>query len=187
MPLPCARCDTPLPNWELSGGNVATCISCGSENDVRVFPALLRSAAAAQSEAALEGEAACFDHPFKRALAACRQCGRFVCGICLVEFAGEVWCPSCIAAGAGKAREARMETSRTLYDSIVLALPLGSLLIWPFTIIAAPAALALGIITWKRPLSMVRRNHWRAVLGMSIALAEIAGWVVGIAYLIARR
>jgi len=187
MPLPCARCDTLLPNWELSGGSLATCTSCGAENEVRVFPALLHSPAAARSESALEGEAACFDHPFKRAVAACHQCGRFVCGICQVEFAGEFWCPSCIAAGAGKARDARIENSRTLYDSIVLALPLGSLLIWPLTIVAAPAALALGIITWKRPLSMVRRSHWRTMLGMTIALAEIVGWVAGIGYLIARR
>src|SRR5438046_606759 len=112
MPVPCARCDMPLPKWELAGANVATCTACGAENQVRVFPAMLHpTAAPAQAEAALEGEAACFDHPFKRALAACRQCGRFVCGICAVEFAGEIWCPSCVAAGAGKARDAKMETS----------------------------------------------------------------------------
>jgi len=155
---------------------------------VHVFPALLPAAdAPARAEAALEGEAACFDHPFKRAAAACAQCGRFVCGTCAVEFAAEVWCPSCVAAGAGKAREAKMETSRPLFDSMVLTLPLASLLMWPFTLAAAPAALVLGFATWKRPLSMVRRNHWRTVLGMSIALAEIAAWVAAAAYYIGAR
>src|SRR5687767_1613655 len=118
MPVPCARCDMPLPKWELANAAVATCTQCGSENQVRVFPAILQTTAvASRAETALEGEAACFDHPFKRALAACRQCGRFVCGICAVEFAGETWCPSCVATGAGKAREAKLQPSRTLYDS----------------------------------------------------------------------
>ena len=80
-----------------------------------------------------------------------------------------------------------METSRPLFDSMVLILPLASLLLWPFTFAAAPAAVVLGFATWKRPLSLVRRNRWRVVLGMSIALAEIAGWVVGVAYFINRR
>ena len=186
MPVPCARCNTTLPKWELEAGQVAICTACGAENQVRVFPALLHSGTPAQSEAALAGEAACFDHPFKRATAACAQCGRFVCGICAVEFAGETWCPSCVAAGAGQAREAKMETSRTLYDSIVLTLPLASLLMWPLTFATAPAAFVLGIITWKRPLSMVRRNRWRTVLGMAIAIVESGAWVVGVAYLIAR-
>jgi len=188
MPVACARCNSPLPVWELTGGNVATCTSCGSANQVRVFSALLQApGTGVRAETALEGEAACFDHPLKRALAACRQCGRFVCGICAVEFGGEVWCPSCIAGGAGKAREAKLETSRTLFDSIVLFLPLASLLMWPFTLAAAPATLVLGITTWKRPLSMVRRIRWRTVLGMTIALVEIAGWVIALAFFIGTR
>jgi hypothetical protein len=188
MPAPCARCNTALPKWELAGGNLATCTTCGAENEVRVFPAILQAShAPAESEAALEGEAACFDHPFKRALAACRQCGRFVCGICSVEFGDEIWCPTCIAAGAGNAREAKMETSRPLFDSMVLALPLLSLLAWPLTIAAAPAAIVLGIATWKRPLSIVRRYRWRTVLGMLIALAEMTAWTAGVAYFLSTR
>jgi hypothetical protein len=33
---------------------------------------------------------------------------------------------------------------------------------------------------------MVRRNRWRTVLGMAIAIVESGAWVVGVAYLIAR-
>src|SRR5262245_25924764 len=109
MPVPCARCDMPLPRWELSRGNRAMCTSCGVQNEVRVFPAILQSTSGpTHAETAIDGEAACFDHPAKRAVASCRQCGRFVCAVCSVEFAGEVWCPTCIAAGAGQAREARL-------------------------------------------------------------------------------
>ncbi len=83
MPVPCARCSMPLPRWALDAavksGAATACPDCGSENTVRAFPAMFADRAAVTPEAALTGEAACFDHPGKRAVAACRQCGRFVC------------------------------------------------------------------------------------------------------------
>ena len=177
----------PLPKWELSRGNRAVCSSCGSENEVRVFPAILQTAAGpAHSEAAIEGEAACFDHPMKRAVGSCRQCGRFVCGVCSVEFAGEVWCPSCVATGAGGARDAKLETTRVLWDSIVLTLPLASLLVWPFTIAAAPAAIVLTVLKLKEPMSLVRNHRWRLPVGSFIATLEVCLWIVAIGYFIRR-
>src|SRR5579872_5668830 len=136
MTVLCARCNVALPAGVLARRDGAVCTRCGATNQVCVFPALLTSAnAPVQTEAALEGEAACFDHPSKKAVAACQQCGRFVCQLCAVEFGSATWCPSCVAAGAGQARSARQETSRTLYDSTALILPLISLVIYPFTIV----------------------------------------------------
>jgi len=175
----------PLPKWELASGDRAVCTRCGAANMVRVFPAALAPSAPARPEAALEGEAACFDHPSKRAVAHCQQCGRFVCQLCAVEVAGEISCPSCVAAGAGKARAANPETSRTLYDSIALLLPLVSLLLWPLTIVAAPAAVLLAVATWRRPISLVRRSRWRFVLAVVLGFAFIAAWVWFFAYLVA--
>jgi hypothetical protein len=172
----------PLPKWELARGGAAVCTMCGSGNRVHIFPAALGSAAPGRAETALEGEAACFDHPGKRAVASCSQCGRFVCLLCSVEFGKETWCPSCVAAGAGRARQVKAVTSRNLYDSTVLVLPLASLLVWPFTMIAAPAALVLGILKWREPISLVRRNRWRMALGLVISAAEIVAWAWGIAY-----
>src|ERR1700694_626841 len=174
MPVPCARCDMPLPKWELATGGAAVCTMCGSHNRVQIFPAALSSnAEAVRTEAALEGEATCFDHPSKRAVAACNQCGRFVCQLCSVEFGKEVWCPSCVAAGAGKARPAKAETSRTLYDSIALITPLAAVLLYPFMIVAAPASLVLTVMKWKQPISLVRRNRWRFVAAILISVAEL--------------
>src|SRR5437867_3711125 len=187
MSIPCARCDMPLPAWELSTNDLAICTRCGSRNTVRAFPAVLQSAnASARPEAALEGQAACFDHPNKRAVTDCRQCGRFVCQLCSVESGPEIWCPSCVAAGSGKARRANLETSRTLFDSIALILPLSSLILWPLTAIAAPAGLVIALVAWRRPLSVVRRSRWRFGAAIVVALAEIAGWIAAIVYLVAR-
>jgi len=176
----------PLSKWDYHAGGAAQCSACGSANTVQAFPAMLAPAVATRPEAALEGEAACFDHPNKRATAACSQCGRYLCGLCTVEFGQEVWCPSCVSARAGRAQAANLETSRTLYDSITLMLPLGSILMWPLTFLAAPAALAIGIAKWNYPLSLVRRNRWRLLVGLLVALAEIVGWAWVIVYMLTR-
>jgi hypothetical protein len=186
MPVPCARCSVPLSKWEYLENGIAECPACGSGNTVRAFPAMFATAAPALPEAALEGEAACFDHPGKRATASCSQCGRYVCGLCSVEFGTEVWCPSCVTARAGKAQAANLETSRVLWDSVTLTLPLGTLAVWPLTFVAAPAALAIGLAKWKQPLSLVRSSRWRTVLGILLAIAEIVGWAWVIVYLLTR-
>jgi hypothetical protein len=183
MPVACARCDSPLPLWELASADAAVCAKCGSRNTVRVFPALFAAPSApAVAESALEGEAACFDHPSKRAVAACHQCGRFVCQLCSVEFGGQVWCPSCVAAGKGRRQAVYLEPARALYDSIALAVPLASLIFWPITILTGPGTLVFSAMTWKRPLSLVRKRRWRFVVASLIGLAEAAGWLWLVVY-----
>jgi hypothetical protein len=173
----------PLPKWELATSSSAVCTHCGAANTASVFPAMLAPPPApAKPETALDGEAACFDHPGKRAVAACSQCGRFVCQLCSVEFGAEVWCPSCVATGSGRAKAANPDTSRTLYDSIAFTLPLGSLVIWPLTAIAAPAAVLFSLAKWRQPLSLVRRSRWRFMAAILLGLGECAGWIWGIAY-----
>jgi hypothetical protein len=151
---------------------------------VRAFPAMFAERVAAAPEAALTGEAACFDHPGKRAVAACQQCGRFVCQLCSVEVNGTVCCPSCVAAGAGQAQAAKADAQRILYDSIALTLPLISLLMWPVTLATAPAAVVIAISKWKQPLSLVRRNRWRFVAAILVSLGMLAGWCLVIAAIV---
>lgn len=183
MPVPCARCDSPLPLWELSSADAAGCTACGSRNTVRVFPALFAAPSApAVPETALDGEAACFDHPSKRAVAACHQCGRFVCQLCSVEIDGQVWCPACVAGGKGRAKAVYLEPSRVLFDSIALTVPLASLIVWPFTIITGPGTVVFSAMTWRRPLSLVRKHRWRFVLAILIGLAQTLGWIWLVVY-----
>jgi hypothetical protein len=175
----------PLPKWELATSEEAICTLCGSRNRVRVFPVTFaQQNAPALPEGAAEGEAACFDHPNKKAVAACQQCGRFVCQLCAVQFGAETWCPSCVSTGTGKAKAANTETTRTLYDSVALTLPLASLIVWPLTILAAPATLALTLLKWRQPLSLVRRFRWRFVVGAAVAFVESGLWGWGLVYLL---
>jgi hypothetical protein len=189
MPAICPQCDFPFPVAAPESEEFSTCPVCGAESLVRVFPALLAPAAAPTGETAGESEAVCFDHPRKRAAAACSQCGRFVCALCATEFRGECWCPQCLAAGVQKKRVTELENSRTLYDSIALGLAtLPALLISP-TLLTAPATLLVSLIYWKKPLGLVRRWRWRMVLALVLALAEIGFWVtiVVVAAIAARK
>jgi hypothetical protein len=183
MSVPCNRCNRPLPKWELGAQHPAQCPECGASSIVRVFPALFHAPGGpVLSEAAAEGESTCFDHPGKRAVAACNRCGRFVCQLCSVEFQGAVWCPSCFTAGDYRAKIVEFENSRTLFDSTALIAAVAPLLLWPLTAISAPMALFVALWFWKRPLSLVRRWRWRSVLAAAVALGEIGGWIWGIAY-----
>jgi len=185
MALPCARCNAPLPAWELASGDTAACTSCGSSNQVRVFPAAVRSSVPVPSETALDGEAACFDHPAKRAVAACRHCGRFVCALCSIQFGDEVWCPACVVGRAGAAHRANPDTSCALYDSIAVLIPWFSLIFWPITIITGPGAVVFSILKWRQPISLVRRNRWRFVVAILTGLGAATGWVLLIGFMFA--
>ncbi len=185
MPVPCARCSMPLPKWELSNGGIATCTSCSSRNTARVYPAAFAQDQAPRGDVALEGEAACFDHPGNRAVASCKQCGRFVCQLCAVDSPEGVLCPSCLAGGVQKATPAAAD-GRPLYDTWALVIPFALLIVWPLTILSAPAVIALAIMKWKAPISLVRRNRWRFVVGLTVGTLQGVMWVWLIVYLVAK-
>jgi hypothetical protein len=151
-----------------------------------VYPAAFAQTDVSRGEVAQEGEAACFDHPAKRAVAACQQCGRFVCQLCAVDFGSGVWCPSCVAGSRGVVAARSSDTSRTLYDTWALTIPFALLVIWPLTLLSAPAVIGLAIMKWKSPISLIRRNRWRFALGLTIALLQGITWVWGIWYFVAK-
>jgi hypothetical protein len=174
MELPCAKCSMTLSGVDPDAD--WRCYVCGAQNRIRVFPALLRTSPQSSAETASEGEAACFDHPSRRAAGVCAQCGRYVCTVCLVEFGAETLCPSCVAAGSGRARAANLETSRKLWDSTALWLAVLPMWLGPLTLVTAPAALFLSVFRWKAPLSLVRHSRWRFVAAIMISLLLIAAW-----------
>jgi hypothetical protein len=175
----------PLPKWELSSGGVATCPSCASRNMPHVYPAAFAQVQPSRGETALDGEAACFDHPGNRAVASCQQCGRFVCQLCAVQLATGVVCPSCLAAGLRKSSPVSAD-ARSLYDTWALSIPILLIIIWPLTILSAPAVVALAIMKWKAPISLVRRNRWRFVVGLAVGILQGIGWAWLIVYLVAK-
>jgi hypothetical protein len=173
----------PLQTRQLAINGTADCTLCGALNQAWLFRAALTSAPLVHPETAQEGEATCYEHADKRAVASCQRCGRFVCQFCSVEIGAEVLCPSCVAGG--KVSSARLNPSLTMFDSIALIAPLAALIIYPFTIIAAPASLVLSAVKWRQPISPVRRNRWRFIVAILISLTMVGLWIWGIIYFVA--
>ena len=164
------------PDW-------SHCPSCSSPLRVEVFPALFNEPAPAQPSQSViaEGEASCFYHPNKKAVLPCETCGRFLCALCDVELNGQHLCPACLASGQKKGKLSNRDNRRVLYDSLALTLALTPLtvILWPFTVITAPAALFISIRHWKTPSSVVPRSKARFVLAILFALIQIGGWGIG--------
>lgn len=177
----CPRCNGALPDYLFQTPQVdGNCPTCGIALGFTLFPALFRSAAKIDPRSLLteEGEATCFEHADKRAVAVCNKCGRFLCALCEVEVAGKIWCPSCLIPGNTNAPIEALEKRRTLFDSIALALAtLPSILIYP-AIITAPVVVYLSIRYWKKPSSLIPRGKWRFVVALLIAVVELTFLVV---------
>ncbi len=182
--LACPRCRHTLGPESWIDANRGVCWGCKTGYEFVGFPALraTRQRIAAQP-AVLAADSVCFFHAENRAEAICDSCGRFLCAVCAVPFAGRKLCPACIAA-AGSAETSSVVRERVLFDSIALALAIVPLLIWPFTLIAAPCALGMAIYGWKKPGSLVSgRSRTRLISAALVAVLEIAGWITLFVYL----
>jgi len=154
------------------------CVGCGALLEVELFPAF-KSGANPGSRAeglADESDAACFSHPDKKAVAACSQCGRFLCSLCEVEMGSQVVCFDCFSEEARAGGGGRLETRVVLYDSIALALAIVPVfLFWP-SLIAAPIVLFMCFRYWNRQGGFLPRSRWRFVVAALLAALQIVGW-----------
>jgi len=143
---------------------------------VTVYPAIERSTSGALPEALhTESEASCFYHPQSRAVLPCDECGRFLCRLCELDVGGRHLCPGCFDAGVRERKIEGVETRRTMYDSIALALAtLPALMIWP-AVFGAPASLYYVMRYWSAPGSLVPRTRFRFYVAGLLALSEIVG------------
>lgn len=158
------------------------CPVCDSPFEMAVFPAFTHTAAIGQTgEPTVEDtESACFYHSQKRAVAACDNCGRFLCALCDVDLHGRHLCPPCIEAGITNRAMANLEFRRVRYDGIALTLALLPVpLIWP-TLLSAPATLFIALRYWNAPPSIM--GKWRTRVRMSLALIiaslQLVFWVL---------
>src|SRR5437763_8952566 len=143
----CPRAGMPWPENAINLEVPEACFSCGAQVLVRLYPAAFKRLEPGKAGEAIvvEGEASCFYHPAKRASVPCATCGRFLCALCDIELNGQHVCPVCLESGKQKGKLSELENKRTLYDSAALSLTILPLLMWPITLLTAPAAVVLAI------------------------------------------
>jgi hypothetical protein len=169
-----------LPDALFNRGAFAPCPTCGVAVRCEVFPALYAGPRIGRPGELLvdASEASCFFHPDKKAAVACESCGRFLCGLCDLDFAGRHICPSCLAAGRRKGALGNLDHFRFSWTGLSLMLSTVPLIIWPFTLLTAPAAIVVAIIGLRRPPSLTgQRRVIALVVAMIFAISEIIGWI----------
>jgi hypothetical protein len=171
----CPRCERELPVESRQPGG-ARCYDCESLVESVVFPAALRTTSAIADQTVISGEAACFFHDDRAASVCCSNCGRFICQFCRIEWAGGELCVTCVEALRQPGKSVALESSRFHFDSLALALAIiPSLLIFP-SLLTAPAALGLALVTIPKSCSITPRSKWRFVVAMVVSLAVIVVW-----------
>ncbi len=184
----CGKCQAILYPDPFNTGRFFPCPSCEAPLEVEVYPAILQTLSAAAAEPLLvEGQSSCFYHPTKKASVVCDGCGRFLCGLCDLEFNGRHLCPACLETGQKKSKFKDLENTRVLWDHIALTVALlPALCIWP-SLIGAPYALYLVLRYRKAPCSITGRSNVAFAAAGLLALLECAAWVVGITYWIVKK
>src|SRR5258706_14076605 len=174
--ISCGECSWPVPVESWNREENVRCPGCGQQVRVLAFPAMAQMRTGALPEAlSAETEASCFYHPESRAAIPCDECGRFLCRLCELEIDGRHLCPSCFQTGVETRKLENVETRRTMYDTMALALSTFPLLLfWP-ALVTAPAALFVVFRRWRAPGSLVPRTRIRFYLAAFFALAEIVG------------
>jgi hypothetical protein len=176
--MTCPHCHSALPGTLCNTGAPVHCPACDSRIQVEIFPALFNSTGTGPAAEAIleEGISSCFFHEQKKAVVSCGGCGRFLCSLCDLELNGEHLCPRCLHSGAEKGRRPELETRRAIYDSAALSTALLPLMMWPVTLVTAPVAIYLAILSFLRPSSLIPRTRIRAYLALAFALLELGGW-----------
>jgi hypothetical protein len=176
--IACSKCFRAVPRELWNVEEPQPCARCGSKLRVDVFPAdFVGFAVATPERIVADGDAGCFNHPGKRAVLPCDDCGRFLCALCDVEFGGRHVCPTCLEGQKRKGQLAALETERTLYDRIALSLAVYPLLLFYLTVITAPIAIFVSIRYWKAPGSLVSQTKTRFVVALVFAFAQLGGWI----------
>ena len=186
--LGCSVCNAPIPVGDWNREH-AFCASCRAPIQALVFPAFfLQPGTSGSGTPVLEGgQASCFYHPLKRAVVPCDRCGRFLCGLCQVEFLEQNWCPRCIQASSEKGQLTHLDVSRTLYDNLALMLAIVPVLLVFTTIITAPIALYMVARYWRAPSSIVPRTKIRFYMAALLATVQIGAWIWLVLFIIYRR
>lgn len=174
--IACPRCKTslaPLPTPH----QTFVCAQCQSETELWLFPACLAkdSEGAHRPELAVDDASRCYFHDSHQAERVCDGCGRFLCGLCAIEWGNHHLCTTCIEA-QNLPDDAKI-SGRTVYryDVIALYLMVACIFAWFISFVIYPAALFFLYRAYTQPVSLVERWSWARVGATLFAVVYLLG------------
>jgi len=170
----CSACLRPLPVELWSGAEGQRCPFCQAPVLVKVFPAFAQFKSGSLPQPLMaDVEASCFYHAQNRAATPCDECGRFLCSLCTLEISGKSLCPVCFETNRRGRKIQDLESSRTMHDSVALALAIfPAFIFWPI-LVTAPLTLFWIFRHWNSPRSILPRTRVRYFFAGLIALSQI--------------
>jgi uncharacterized RDD family membrane protein YckC len=178
----CPECHAALPASAWNLNYPVGCPHCRTAFTALAFPAQVREQQAVVPEPASEGgEATCYFHTTNKALAACDECGRFVCSLCHVAISGQNWCPSCIVLHRQRGRLTYLDNRRMMYDNLALLLAIVTFFllgVWPIAIVTVGATLFVVFFYWRKVSSLVPRTKSRFVVAAVLVGIELLALVM---------
>lgn len=181
----CNLCGLEIPGADWNRPEALPCGGCQAPVQAWVFPAGWTDGRGRPPAAAGEGTATCFHHPANLAEAACGQCGRYVCSLCVDGEGRQAVCNVCFDRGTA-AGEPRFRRRAVLYDAIGLmmaALPL-------MTLLTGPLVGIYSWVTWKKTRTAVPRTGWLrwAAVGLAaVWMVVLAGFIGVVVWALGRR
>lgn len=169
----CVKCGQRVPLALPNSGLFERCRRCGAELMAESYPALLQAGPRGETAKAvlMDDQASCYNHPHKKAVVPCDDCGRFLCSLCQTQLGGKQLCPACYEAAMGQATAgASGHNSIFKYDSLALLFA-----VLP-TIITPVISVFLVLFYWRRPRSILPKGRWKAIAALVLALGQIAFW-----------
>ncbi|HZS53739.1 MAG TPA: hypothetical protein VFA65_05005 [Bryobacteraceae bacterium] len=154
------------------------CRRCGSSITIELFPGFYRAAETVQHQPVVSDEASCFFHMDRVAAFTCSRCGRFLCALCRISWAGEDLCPACLQTANSSQKTTQLSSGRFHTDSLALALSTLPLLGGFLSIVTAPVALGFALFTFNRECSIAPRTKIRSILAILFSATTIAIWIV---------
>ena len=178
----CPQCKGSLPGVLCNTGELVRCPACDATIQIEIFPATFQSLqGVTPAEVVLEpGISSCFYHDQKKAIVHCDGCGRFLCALCDLEMGSQHLCPVCLQTGRKKGSIPELENRRTLYDGAAFSLAVFPILLGPLSLLTAPVAIYLAILSFFKPRSIVPRTRARAYFALALGILQITLWIVGI-------
>jgi hypothetical protein len=73
-----------------------------------------------------------------------------------------------------------------MYDTMAMALAVGSAIVFTLSLLTAPIAIYLAIRAFRAPRSLVPRTMVRAWIGLIVGILELGGWIWLLVYVLMR-
>lgn len=174
----CSHCGAALNLPESAGAGMAACRACGGQSHVWLLPALFRGQNARAGQPLLEeGQSSCMNHPQKRAVTVCDNCGKFLCALCDIDWNGEHLCTNCIEHRKNADEEGALRTEYIHYDRIALLIACVAIPAMAIGGLIAPVALYIAWRYWKVPWRPVPHRKWTMVAAVLVANLVFVTWV----------